>query len=292
MMDPRNRVLLWALGISIGAHAALLALNFAAPDTFRRLTGISPLEVVLVNSRHANAPKTPQALAQANLDGGGNNEQGLARSPLPDSGVIQDGTNLDQVLQQKVTELEAEQARLLAEQRSLRATRSAVADEVKNANEVARQPTPDEAALSRAVASIEKRVEDYNKRPRKKFITPSTQEVVYAQYYTEWRDKIERIGTANYPTQARGKLYGEVIVTVSIWADGTIESIDVRPSGQPILDRAAARVLKLAAPFKGFSAEMKAQYQIFVITTRFVFTKGELEARSVDAGTETPAVKP
>jgi protein TonB len=269
----RNRVLMGALLFSAALHGGLMLLKFTAPDTYQRLIGQSPLEVVLVNAKHSNAPVVPQALAQVNLDGGGDNEQGLARSPLPDSGFVQDGTDLQQV-KARVAELEAEQRRLLAALQDLNTTKSAVQQEVREAVQ-ASQTTEDESALARKIAALEKRVEDYNKRPRRKFITPSTREVVYAGYYVNWRERIEKVGTENYPPEARGKIYGDAIVTVSILANGQIESIDVDRASHPVLKKAAERIVKLSGPFKPFTPEMAAQYQVFVITTRFVFTRGE-----------------
>ena len=280
MRHPGNRVLIWALGISLALHAGLLLIRFTAPETFERMMGQSPLEIVLVNAQANHSPQQAQALAQVNLEGGGDAEKGMVTSPLPDSGRVQDGDSL-QELKKRVEELEAEQAKLYAEYKSN--------ELIQKALETTRQSTANpqdqdtnEAILARKAAAIEKQIEQYNKRPRRKEISPATKEVEYAAYYAAWRDKIEKVGTENYPAEARGKLYGELIITVSIWSDGRIESITIhKPSGHPVLDKAAVRIFKIAAPYGHFSEKMKEKYQIFDITTRFIFAKGELEVRSL-----------
>jgi periplasmic protein TonB len=283
MFEPRNRVLMWALGFSIALHLVLLTIRFVAPETFRLISGASDLEVVLVNAKNvAGSPKDAQALAQVNLEGGGDADKGLAKSPLPNMNRVEDGDDLQRV-KQKIEQLEAEQAQLLAALKNMKDTRATLQRELAQATQSGQDKEESEANLARAIAALEKRVEDYNKRPRRKAITPSTREVEYATYYTAWREKVERVGTENYPAEARGKLYGEMIVTVSIFQDGTIEAIElVKGSGQPVLDKAALRIVKLAAPYGSFPQEMREKYQVFDITTRFVFTKGEgFEARSL-----------
>ena len=280
LRNPGNRVLIWALGISLALHAGLLLIRFTAPETFERMMGQSPLEIVLVNAQANHTPKQAQALAQVNLEGGGDAEKGMAKSPLPDSGRVQDGDNL-QELKKRVEELEAEQAKLYAQYKSNEIIQKAL-ETTQQANPTPNDQDTNEAVLARKAAAIEKQVEQYNKRPRRKEISPATREVEYAAYYAAWRDKIEKVGTDNYPPEARGKLYGELIITVSIWSDGRIENITIhKSSGQAVLDKAAIRIFKIAAPYGQFSEKMREKYQVFDITTRFIFAKGELEVRSV-----------
>lgn len=280
LRNPGNRVLIWALGISLAVHAGLLLIRFTAPETFERMMGQSPLEIVLVNAQANNTPKQAQALAQVNLEGGGDADKGMAKSPLPDSGRVEDGDNL-QELKKRVEELEAEQAKLYAEYKSNDIIQKAL-ETTRKANPLPNEQDTNEAVLARKAAAIEKQIDQYNKRPRRKEISPATKEVEYATYYAAWRDKIEKVGTDNYPPEARGKLYGELIITVSIWSDGRIENITIhKSSGQAVLDKAAIRIFKIAAPYGQFSEKMREKYQVFDITTRFIFAKGELEVRSV-----------
>ncbi len=221
-----------------------------------------------------------QALAQVKLEGGGDAEKGIAKRPLLDSCCLQDGDNL-QELKKRVEELEAEQAKINAKYKSNEIIQKAL-ETTQQANPTPNDQDTNEAVLARKAAAIEKQVEQYNKRPRRKEISPATREVEYAAYYAAWRDKIEKVGTDNYPPEARGKLYGELIITVSIWSDGRIENITIhKSSGQAVLDKAAIRIFKIAAPYGQFSEKMREKYQVFDITTRFIFAKGELEVRSV-----------
>jgi len=104
----RNRILLSALAASLGVHLAILAVRFVDPELFEQVTAAPPLEVILVNARSAKRPPAPQARAQANLDGGGANEQGRRTSPLPDSAQTVDGDALE-TARRSVARLEQEQ---------------------------------------------------------------------------------------------------------------------------------------------------------------------------------------
>ena len=95
------------------------------------------------------------------------------------------------------------------------------------------------------------RSERYAKRPNRKFVSASTKEYAYANYLRAWVDKAERVGNLNYPDQARQRrLGGQVVITVGVRRDGSVESASVlRSSGVPLLDDAALRIVHLAAPF-------------------------------------------
>ena len=87
---------------------------------------------------------------------------------------------------------------------------------------------------------------------------------------------MERVGNLNYPEDARGKIYGSLILTVSIKADGSLASVEIqRSSGQPILDRAAVRIVKMAAPYASFPANIKRDTDILVITRTWTFAPGD-----------------
>ena len=99
-------------------------------------------------------------------------------------------------------------------------------------------------AMARLEGEINKNVDEYNKRPRKKFVGARAQEYRFAQYIEDWRQKVERVGTLNYPDAARGKLYGSLLLSVSIRADGSVDKIGVqRSSGHKVLDEAAVQAL-------------------------------------------------
>ena len=110
--------------------------------------------------------------------------------------------------------------------------------------------------------------------PRRKFIGARTQEYRYAQYIEAWRIKVERIGNLNYPEAARQKkIYGSLQLTVSIRADGSLESVEVsRPSGERILDAAAQRIVRLSAPFPPLPEDIRKEADILSITRTWTFT--------------------
>ena len=279
-----------ALGIalSILIHAFVLAINFAPDLKPKQKAKDQPLEVVLVNARSKQKPVDPQALAQANLDGGGNTDQDRrARTPLPASRRDKAGDELVEK-QRRVQEMEAQQQKLLAELQA----KTELRPEERRLEQPDPSPQPLQAlsgadlaaramAMARMEAEIARNVDDYNKRPRKKFVGARTQEYRFAQYVEDWRQKVERIGNLNYPSAARGKLYGNLTLTVEIRADGEIEKIELnRSSGQKVLDDAAIRIVRMAAPYAAFPPDIRNEYEILSITRTWSFTQGDqLESR-------------
>jgi protein TonB len=182
-------------------------------------------------------------------------------------------------MQRRVRDLEARQQTLLTQAKSLRSVAPA-----ENANE---QPAPspnisgmDLAESARAMARLEgeisKSVDEYNKRPRKKFLGARTEEYRFAQYIEDWRQKIERVGTLNYPAAARGKLYGSLMLTVAITADGQVARIDInRSSGHKVLDDAARRIVQMASPYAAFPPDIRRDTDILEITRTWHFTQGD-----------------
>ena len=158
---------------------------------------------------------------------------------------------------------------------------------VAAARNAAEQPTPspsvsglDLAESARAMARLEgeinKSVDEYNKRPRKKFIGARTEEYRFAQYIEDWRQKVERIGTLNYPEAARGKLYGSLVLSVSINHDGSLNRVDInRSSGYKVLDDAARRIVQMASPYSPFPPEIRRDTDILEITRTWYFTQGD-----------------
>ena len=273
---PDGRRLWLALGVSLLLHVVVLSLHFTFPDAARAFQDRA-LDIILVNSRSARKPSEAQALAQANLDGGGNSEEKRrAKTPLPPAPRHQDGDDLDHS-QKRIQELEAHQQRLAAQTRS-RTTVAPAADKL-----VQPEPTPSVSgrdlahsalAMARLEGEIAKEVDDYNPRPRKKFIGTRADEYRFAQYNEEWRLKVERVGTLNYPEAARGKLYGSLILTVSIRSDGTVASVEInRSSGHKVLDDAARRIVAMAAPFAAFPPAIRHDTDVLVITRSWNFTQ-------------------
>ena len=280
-----NRSLSIAIAASVLVHGALLAVRFAPPDTFRFKPMDAGLEVILVNAKHDRKPLKAEALAQANLDGGGNAEAGRAKSPLPDMRRSEDGESM-KAIQRRIEELETQQRMLTQVTRKSRFASTPTKEQTK-AKET--RPSPagadlDESAreILRREAEISKRIEDENKRPKKTFISPSTREVGYAMYYDSVRQRIEKIGTLNFPQKNGKPLYGKLTMSISIFQDGNIFSADrdggiiiERSSGNAALDEAAKRIVRRAAPFGAFAKNMRSgdKDDVWVVTTLFDFTR-------------------
>jgi protein TonB len=283
----QNPTLSIAFGISLALHGALLAVRFVAPDAFRVQPTDPGLEVILVNAKHDKKPLKAQALAQANLDGGGKAGDGRPKSPLPDLRRTQDGDSI--ATKRRIEELEELQKAMLAQavkKTSLNAPQAAQ-DRAENTRvREAMDKAESSQALARSIAEISKNIEQYAKRPKKTQITPSTKEVGYAMYYNALQRKVENLGTLNFPEHNGKKLYGELVVYIPIFQDGAIYEKDGGPrversSGNKALDQAALRIVRRAAPFGPFPANMRSSGKddVWEVITRFNFTReGGLEA--------------
>lgn len=116
--------------------------------------------------------------------------------------------------------------------------------------------------------------EAYAQRPRQVFISARTQEYKYANYMSEWVKKVERVGNLNYPVAARrAKISGKLMMEVALNADGTVHDISIlRPSGEPVIDEAAKRIVNLAAPYPPFPPEILENTDILHITRTWEFS--------------------
>lgn len=269
------------MAVSIVLHAFLLLITFAAPEAPEgKFT--AQMDVVLVNAKSAVRPAQADALAQADLDGGGNTEADRrARSNLP---VVRNMEADDpvQLAARRVEQLEQETQRLLQLARQ---------GETNDAHSrrTPQQPAPhrlEDPALeqrrlliAKLEAEIAKDWDAYQKLPRRKFIGARTEGVVYAEYVDRWRQRVEKTGTANFPEEARrNRIYGSLLLTVSINADGTVEKVEIeRSSGHGVLDAAALRIVELSGPFPSFPQSIRAQYDVLSITRNWSFTRSDLE---------------
>ncbi len=254
---------LWiALAISMLVHLALLSQRwFNEPEPERRLN--TPLSVVLVNASSPTPPQRAQKLAQANLDGGGltirEEASATHRAHLgPDA---------------KLEELEKRQKQLLSklDVEKKQATGSRSGEESKQFS----QTNALEAELAR-------RLSPEGRLPRRAVLSASsTKTVVFAYYYDGMRQKIESYGNTFFPRVQGRPLYGSLVLTVSVDAEGRIannvkgrEGIEVsRSSGIAELDRQAVAIVRAAAPFGPFPSEMRAQIDILDWVSTFEFTR-------------------
>lgn len=277
-----DKVLVMALTVSIGLHMTVLAVRFIDPDFMRVRSTDPPLEIVLVNARSVAKPAKADALAQANLDGGGMHDAGRRSSPLPNTQQVQDGDALDSA-RRMVEQLEEEQKKLLTALRdSLQMRPLPQRDAASDAPRPGSQDEQTRSQLARAQAEITKQVSDYQKRPRKHHFMPSTSEYRYARYVEEWRARVERIGNEHYPEEARGKVYGSLRMTVAVRKDGSlVEAALEKSSGSAVLDRAARRIVNMAAPFPPFPPEIARDTDVLEITRTWLFTNDQLSTRSI-----------
>lgn len=266
-----------ALAFSLGLHAfVLFGVGFSLPDPRNLAKSLQPLQVVLVNSSSRSRPEQADALAQRNLDGGGNTEQDKqAKSPLP---TTDDGKQFTpEQSAMRVQILEQEVKRLMTRIKSLQT----IAPE-KIVQHQAKGSSGDDLVqrsleIARLEAQINKEYDAYQKLPRRRFIGARTREYRFAQYVEDWRIKVERIGNLNYPEAARHKrIFGSLQLTVSIRADGSVESVEVsHSSGKSILDAAAVRIVKLAAPYSPLPPDIRRDTDILSITRTWTFTEAD-----------------
>ncbi len=281
---PGNNGPLWvALGVSLVLHAVALLIYFKFPDASLARSVSQPLEVVLVNSKSAQRPTKPTALAQADLDGGGNTEQARrAKTNLPALPDMPADAQL-QLSARRVQQLEQEARRLMAKieaEGSAVSPNSASTDKLMQKDlEKLTEVGSDQTRIARLEAEIAREWHAYQELPKRRFIGARTVGVVYAEYVDEWRQRIERVGTTNFPPEARERgVFGNVLVTVAIRADGTVERVEIdRSSGSPVLDAAVEQIVRLASPFKPFPAKVSKDTDILHITRNWSFTRSDLQ---------------
>jgi len=265
-----------ALGLSVIAHAALLTVRFVDPESFNRVFKETPLEVILVNAKTNERPDKARAIAQTSLAGGGDLDKGRATSPLPPSTFTTIGDSMEDA-QRQVESMQQQQMLLLAQLKQQLAAMPTKTDprssgdpsEVAAREEKRRQ-------LIELLAEIERRVNEENARPKKRYLSPATREAAYAGYVDALRRRIEARGTENFPEAGGKKLYGELTMMVTVNFDGSILATDiVESSGNKVLDRRAQAIVRSIGNFGKFTDAMRRQTDQIVLPSRFKFTHDE-----------------
>ncbi len=269
-----------ALGISVAVHAAALTLRIVDPEGFNRVFEDTPLEVVLVNARSNEKVDRAQAIAQAALAGGGEADKGRATSPLPASALTSIG-DASEDEQKKIEALQDQQMLMLAQLKKTLAAMPPADPKQANSSPEAAAREEKRRHLVKLLAEIEKRINEENARPKKRYISPSTREEVYAVYYDALRRRIEDRGTHYFPEAAGRKLYGELTMIVTVNNDGRVLGTEVvETSGNLTLDRRAATIARSAGPFGRFNEAMRRKADQIVVVSRFKFTRDDvLETR-------------
>ena len=271
-----------ALGASFAVHAVLLTVRFVDPEGFNRVFQDTPLEVILVNTKaHEKADKA-RAIAQTSLAGGGDAASGHATSPLPPSALTEIGDAAEDA-QKKIDAMQEQQMVMLARMKKMLAALPPT-DPRQASKPEAREREDKRRQLIKLLAEIERRINEENARPKKRYISPSTREEVYAVYYDSLRRKIEDRGTRNFPEVAGKKLYGELTMIVTVNYDGQVLDTEVaQTSGSLALDRRAATIARTSGPFGRFSDAMRRKADQIVVVSRFKFTRDEtLETKLTD----------
>jgi protein TonB len=269
-----------ALGVSIALHAVLLTVRFIDPERFNRIFQDTPLEVILVNARSDERADQARAIANRSLAGGGDAEKGRATSPLPPSALSELG-DASEDAQRKVEAMQEQQTMLLAQLKKQLAAMPPPDPRLPAHDAAQAEREEKRKQLVKILAEIERRINEENARPKKRYISPATREEVYAVYYDTLRRKIEEKGTVNFPEQAGKKLYGELTMILTVNFDGRILSTEVaETSGNLTLDRRAQSIARNAGPFERFSEAMRRKADQIVVVSRFRFTRDEtLETR-------------
>ena len=266
---------------------------------------MSALDVVLVNSKSHKKPSKADALAQANLDGGGNtSENRKLKSALPwqkHNPTETSANERSQALAKSLSEAQAEAARKAERLAELDKQAQALMSQIKATHVIETDPsqksTPKKSEIStedspkksintsdlmsaslemaRLEAQINKQQDDYQKRPKRKSIGARAQEYKFAAYVESWRQKVEKIGNLNYPQAAKDqKIYGQLQLTVYIKSNGDIEKVEIRQSsGFPVLDNAAKRIVEMGSPYAAFPEDLRKDVDILDITRTWIFTK-------------------
>ena len=294
-----------AIWISIAIHATILTIHFQ-PELKKIADHLPSLSVVLVNAKTKTAPEKAEALAQANLDRGGNTDDNrIMKTALPalkdkaaevklqpraqqNSAAKSAKVKAQEAREQKrVDALEKQAQELMTQLNSVKKIQSkpilnAASAEPEEGDQKANIKALNHADLTamalemdRLEAQIAKQQSNYEKRPKRKNIGARTKEYRFALYVESWRQKVERIGNMNYPEAAKAqKLYGQLQMTVSIKADGSLEGVEInKSSGSKILDEAAKRIVELAAPYARFPEDIKKDTDILSITRTWTFTQ-------------------
>lgn len=264
--------------MALGLHAAvLLGIGFVLD--YKPLTHpLDTLEVVLVNWQSETEPEQADFLAQASQQGGGDSLE--ADEPSQDNAGASPGRaeGIDPMDQVELSSSVADAAR---EQLLVEADDSEFSQQITRI-EQAQQPQPSAALLmqdsmrmAKLQPGVERKRDAKSKLPRRKWISANTRQYEYAAYMQAWVAKVERVGNLNYPEEIRRqKLVGELIMTVAIRQDGSVEGIDIsKSSGKTQLDQAAVRIVRLAGPYSPLPQNISNSVDVLHITRTWRFSR-------------------
>ncbi len=260
--------LLVAVLVALALHAALIfSVGFSLPKPVKRLS--RPLDIELIENHDSKRPENADYLAPTDSEGSGPQIKQMKPEPLPVAAKrppvpVQPRPRMKQRPNQR------NQKQVLAQANARKHVEKRVEEIVRA------EPQLDPRLLARQIADLgvmpKKRLRFSHER-----VTPvhqiSAHKYIAAAYERAWQEKVERIGNLNYPDEARRKgLKGRLLISVYVAKDGRVRKIKLhRSSGYRVLDDAAVRIVKLAAPFAAFPKELAAQTDVLVITRTWTF---------------------
>lgn len=265
--SPTADRLALTLFIATALHAlVILGVSFDAFKEDPADRNTPTLDITVVKTKNTPPPEEYDYLAESSQDGAGNTEEKIR----PQQQMIEQAPPL------AVSESKPTPTRVLTRDDSLQETtrQNEAKPEQKSEQTSAAELINRSMEMLTLNEQINQSLQAYSKAPQSKFISARTKEFKYASYMRDWVAKVERVGELNYPDAARRQnLSGKLIVQVALSPDGSVREITVRkPSGHKILDDAAVRIVKLAAPFAPFPEGIRAETDILYITRTWVFT--------------------
>lgn len=278
---PERRLFATSLLAVVLLLVLVLGVGFARDDA----APVTPtLEVILTETRSEEAPERADFLAQARQRGGGEHDEPQrprepvsAPVPRPEQGLAPVPIRAQSPPAQAAQPL------------SLLVSRSPGAEPVPiepprpetppSPLPLAEQRLEQRIEMARLAAEIERRQAQYAQRPKRKFVSASTEEYAFAHYLRQWVERVERVGNANYPERARAeRLEDRLVMTVAVRRDGSVESVVLNtPSRYEILNQAARRIVDLAAPYPPLPRTADA-IDVLHITRTWEFRNGAVRS--------------
>ncbi|PCJ86068.1 MAG: energy transducer TonB [Thiotrichaceae bacterium] len=258
----------------------ILGVTFTiAPDADSQTS--PALDIILVQTQSPNEVEEAEFLAQVSQQGGGSapekaRPRELFSAPtLSTQPGIAKQTSVQQVQKQKQNEQLALLSQSHAEYSIKTQDESANYEDDTN---LTQNDTNKNAQTARLAAEISDTIEELASTDRTLYLNSSTKAFTPAKYMREWINRVERIGNLNYPDQARrSKLSGTLILDVVINSEGKLVKTDLRQSsGHQVLDDAAKRIVRLAAPFSAFPKKLRQEADIIHITRSWEFLNNSL----------------
>ena len=256
-------------------HVGIFGFKFVDPEGFDRVFKDQGLEVILVNAKGQDHNDKPKALAQTSLLGGGDEAKGRATSALQASLVDSSGESIEEI-RREIEAAQTQQNLMLTQLQQEKTNLLKNLDSKNIANGAESNVSAQQMQRIKLIAELEKRINEFNEKPRKRFVGPSTVGTAHAFYYQNFKNKVESLGTKNFPSVNGKKLYGELTLMISIDKFGQVSELDVLEStGDMGFDRMAMAIVRKGAPYGQFTELMLKKFQVLVVVSRFRFTKDD-----------------